>query len=224
MGTESKIFIFNETTHIFEYEYNAQKNPKRLGYYLYPPNSTIISPPILSEPYKIQKWNAELNQWDIIPYYTNSTVWNKNTGEIEKVEIGIELNSNQTINYDEVLVEIRRKPYEDNLKNEILKYLEIKTEEGLTFKNHIFQARQEDVNNISLMIMKVQIGGEFYNYWRDRNNNWVEITFDELKELGLLIGNYWQVMFIKSRFLIDNLKIITLDELKNYNVADRFNQ
>ena len=223
MGTVSKIYIYNEQTHIFEYEYEAQRNQKRVGYYLYPPNCTIIQPPQVNA-YEAPKWNTETNEWTIIPFYTNSTVWNKETGEIVKVEPGLELTENQTVNYEEVSQTVRREPYEFNLKNEIIKYLEIISEQGVTYKNHSFQARQEDVNNVSLMIMKVQIGGEFYNFWRDRDNNWVEITFDELKELGLLIGNYWQNLFVKSRLLIDQLKNLTIEELKSYNVAERFLQ
>ena len=223
MGTQQTIYVFDKSDFTYQYTYDAQPDPLNPGYFLYPNDVTIVAPPPLLNDHSIQVWSAVENSWTIVDDYRNIPVWRIADGVRVTMTLGESLTAELTINYDDVNESVRRIPYEISIKASILSYLDFICEQGTSYLDTTFQAREEDVNRVSLMIMKVDIGGEFFGYWRDRLNNWVPITFEQLKGLGLVIGNYWQSKFVKSRQLIDQLPSLSLAELINYNVADRFN-
>jgi hypothetical protein len=185
-------------------------------------NGVFVTPPEYGQ-YQIPRWKPTEAEWEVVPNYYFTNVYNIYTGDLVSKQRGEALNPDETVNWDDVAESVRKLKLIPSVKSEILVYLEWLMEQGTTYLNKIFQSRELDLNRINLAINKVNIGGDFAGFWRDRNNEWVAMTFDQLKELGLVLGDYWQGKFIKSRQLIDDLPNLSYDELANYNVAERFN-
>ncbi|GBF44401.1 hypothetical protein LPTSP2_37040 [Leptospira ellinghausenii] len=104
------------------------------------------------------------------------------------------------------------------LKTEILNFLSMKLEQGVQFHGFNFQAREEDLIRMSLAIKKIELGGSWSGFWRDSVNQWRELTSEQLNELALTAGNFWETCFRKSRTLIDELPSKNKTQLANYNI------
>jgi hypothetical protein len=186
-------------------------------------NGVYVEPPSCGQ-YEIQKWDYETSNWILVPNYMFKTVYDKDTGNLVNKERGQPLLDNETINYDDINENVRKLAIIPSVKTNILNYFDELMENGYTYQGNVFQSRELDLNRINLTINSVNIGGSFGGLWRDKDNQWISLTFEQLKELGLSLGGYWQQKFIKSRLLIDDLINLSIDDLKNYNVEDRFNQ
>lgn len=108
------------------------------------------------------------------------------------------------------------------LKAEILNFLSIKLEQGVQFQSFNFQAREEDLIRMSLAIKKIELGGSWSGFWRDSINQWRELTSEQLNELALTAGNFWETCFRKSRMLIDSLSSKSKMELANYIIQEEW--
>lgn len=104
------------------------------------------------------------------------------------------------------------------LKSEILNFLAVKIEQGVQFQGFNFQAREEDLIRMSLAIKKIELGGTWSGFWRDSINQWRELTAEQLNELALAAGNYWETCFRKSRTLIDALESKNKEQLSAYEI------
>lgn len=104
------------------------------------------------------------------------------------------------------------------LKSEILSFCSMKLEQGVQFQSFNFQAREEDLIRMSLAIKKIELGGSWSGFWRDSINQWRELTSEQLNQLALTAGNFWESCFRKSRTLIDELPSKNKTELANYNI------
>lgn len=62
------IHIFNKDTKMYEYSQKAQISPRENNKFIYPSNSTQITPPETSEHERAYFIN---NQWEVKPYYMN---------------------------------------------------------------------------------------------------------------------------------------------------------
>lgn len=109
------------------------------------------------------------------------------------------------------------------LKNEILIFAEATLNQGVVFLGSVFQARKEDKDNLSDTILLINLEVPWGNKWRNLENNWIPISNEELIELAKLVGQYNISVFYISRFLIDELPSLSLEELANYNIEDRWN-
>ena len=109
------------------------------------------------------------------------------------------------------------------LKSEILVYAEEISEEGVSYLNKTFQARENDLNRMNLAISKVSLGGSFVGAWRAIDNSWVVMTIEQLTALALLAAAHWEDTFKKSRILIDSLSSLALEDLKNYDIEVAWN-
>lgn len=114
----------------------------------------------------------------------------------------------------EISLEDRKK----SLKSEILSVLQVKLEQGVEFVGFHFQAREEDLVRMSLALKKIELGGSWSGFWRDSSNQWRELTAEQLGQLALAAGNYWENCFRKSRALIDSLASKNITQLANYNI------
>lgn len=108
------------------------------------------------------------------------------------------------------------------LKTEILSYLGSQLEQGVHFQDSNFQAREEDLIRMSLAITKIELGGSWAGFWRDRSNQWRQISAEQLGELALIAGNFWETCFRKSRILIDALSSKSKMELANYILQEEW--
>ncbi|CAE14736.1 unnamed protein product [Leptospira phage LE1] len=104
------------------------------------------------------------------------------------------------------------------LKSEILNFLSNKLEQGVQFQGFNFQAREEDLIRMSLAIKKIELGGSWSGFWRDSINQWRELTSEQLNELALTAGNFWETCFRKARTLIDELPSKNKTQLANFNI------
>lgn len=184
-------------------------------------NGVFVVPPEYGA-YQIPRWKPVEGEWEVIPNYYFTNVYNIYTGDIVSKQRGESLNRDETVNWDDVDENVRKQKLIPDIKAEILVYLELLMDQGTTYLKKQFQSRELDLNRINLAINKVGLGGKFLGFWRDRNNEWVALKFNQLKELGLVLGDHWQNNFIRSRELIDELPNLSYDELTNYNVAERF--
>ncbi|MCW7459532.1 hypothetical protein ND856_14235 [Leptospira bandrabouensis] len=109
------------------------------------------------------------------------------------------------------------------LKSGILNFLSTKLEQGVQFQGFNFQSREEDLIRMSLAIKKIELGGSWSGFWRDSINQWRELTSEQLNELALTAGNFWETCFRKSRTLIDELPSKNKTQLANYNIDLEWN-
>ncbi|TGL06510.1 hypothetical protein EHQ43_08855 [Leptospira bouyouniensis] len=110
------------------------------------------------------------------------------------------------------------------LKSEILSFCYNKLEQGVQFQSFNFQAREEDLIRMSLALKKIELGGTWSGYWRDNVNQWRAVTVEQLGELALTAGNFWETCFRKSRTLIDELPSKSKSQLSSYNINQEWNQ
>ena len=81
-----KIYVYDKESGILIREANAQKNPKKNGEFLFPPNSTIVVPPVLTV-YQTAVFNGK--NWDVVKNYTGELQIDKVTKEVSEVtELG----------------------------------------------------------------------------------------------------------------------------------------
>lgn len=106
----------------------------------------------------------------------------------------------------------------NRLKSEIILYAESISNDGVSFLNKKFQARETDLNRMNLAISKVSLGGTFLGAWRAFDNTWIEMSIEQLTQLALLAASQWENNFKKSRIIIDLLSEMTIEDLKNYNI------
>ena len=110
----------------------------------------------------------------------------------------------------------------ERIKKEIFEFFQSETKAGVNFLTFNFQAREEDLVRMNLVISKVAIGGQFAGAWRDRNNKWQQLTIEQLKSLAITAGSFWEQCFQISRDLIDELPTLSIEVLANYNVGAKF--
>lgn len=110
------------------------------------------------------------------------------------------------------------------LKSEILSFCSNKLEQGVEFQSFSFQAREEDLIRMSLALKKIELGGSWSGYWRDSVNQWRAVTIEQLGELALTAGNFWETCFRKSRTLIDELSLKNKSQLSSYNINQEWNE
>ncbi len=115
----------------------------------------------------------------------------------------------------EISLSVRRA----QLQSEIFRFSINKTEEGIFYLTYNFQAREEDLIRMNLVISKVSIGGVFGGAWRDRDNQWRAMTLEQLQGLAIAAGQYWEDCFRKSRVLIDGLIALSKADLADYDVS-----
>lgn len=108
------------------------------------------------------------------------------------------------------------------LKFEIFKYAYTKCEAGVSYQGHTFQAREEDCTRMNNALKKVELGGQWRGSWRDRDNNWISISVSQLQELALIAGEYYEDTFRTARTLIDELGSLTLNEIAEYDLRNRW--
>jgi len=77
-----KIYVYDKKTGEFLYEKEAQPNPKRIGEYIFPLNSTQISPPEVSD-YQARIFNG--SNWEIVSDFRNCDVINVVTKATDKI-------------------------------------------------------------------------------------------------------------------------------------------
>jgi len=107
---------------------------------------------------------------------------------------------------------------------EILEFAEAKCEEGITFKNSVFQCREVDCLRMSSAIRLIELGDTWTDEkWRSRDNKWVPLTAEELRDLALNAGKFFRANFKKARTLVDALGVMSLIDLKNYDVEVAWN-
>ncbi|MCW7475553.1 DUF4376 domain-containing protein [Leptospira levettii] len=104
------------------------------------------------------------------------------------------------------------------IKFRILKRAESVCEEGVQFSNYQFQAREIDCTRMNNSLKKIEIGGIWRGTWRDRNNEWRELSFDQFKELALKAGDYCEDIFRIARVLIDELQNLPSGDLHDYDL------
>ncbi|TGK45522.1 hypothetical protein [Leptospira bouyouniensis] len=109
------------------------------------------------------------------------------------------------------------------IKLRILKHAEAVCEEGVQFLNYQFQAREIDCTRMNNSLKKIEIGGVWRGTWRDRNNAWRELTFNEFKELALKAGDYCEDIFRIARDLIDELSNLPFEDLRDYDLIAKWN-
>ncbi len=78
-----KIYIYDMKTGVFITEQEAQKNPKRSGEFIYPPNYTLIAPPDCEENEAPVFTNGA---WKIVPDYRFKQIINTRTFELDYVQ------------------------------------------------------------------------------------------------------------------------------------------
>lgn len=110
------------------------------------------------------------------------------------------------------------------LKSEILSFSNSKLEQGVQFQSFNFQAREEDLIRMSLALKKIELGGSWSGFWRDSVNQWRAITSEQLSQLALVSGNFWETCFQKSRTLIDALPSKNKAQLSNYDIDYEWHQ
>ncbi|TGM88287.1 DUF4376 domain-containing protein [Leptospira bouyouniensis] len=108
------------------------------------------------------------------------------------------------------------------LKFEIFKFAYTKCELGVSFFGHIFQAREEDCTRMNNALKKVELGGQWRGSWRDRENNWIEISVPQLQQLALIVGEYYEDTFRTARVLIDELQNLSINEIATYDLENRW--
>lgn len=108
------------------------------------------------------------------------------------------------------------------LKFEILRFAYTKCEEGVSYLGYTFQAREEDCTRMNNSLKKIELGGQWRGNWRDRDNNWVSISTSQLQELALMVGEYYEDTFRTARILIDELGSLSLNEIAEYDLANRW--
>ncbi len=115
--------------------------------------------------------------------------------------------------------EINLNDRKSQLKSKIKSYLWKKLEDGVEFQNSNFQTREEDLVRMSLALKKIELGGKWSGYWRDSENRWREISAEQLAQLALVAGNYWENCFRKSRNMIDDIESNNnKTQLANYEI------
>lgn len=110
----------------------------------------------------------------------------------------------------------------NHLKSEILSFCATKLEQGVQFQSFNFQAREEDIIRMSLAIKKIELGGSWSGFWRDSSNEWQAITVEQLNQLALYAGNFWETCFRQSRMLIDALSSKNKTQLANYIIQEEW--
>ncbi|TGL35601.1 hypothetical protein [Leptospira perdikensis] len=110
-----------------------------------------------------------------------------------------------------------------DIKIRILKHAEAVCEEGVQFLNYQFQAREIDCTRMNNSLKKIEIGGVWRGTWRDRNNEWKELTFNQFEELALKAGDFCEDIFRIARELIDELSNLPFEDLRNYDLFANWN-
>lgn len=106
----------------------------------------------------------------------------------------------------------------------IKKLLRDKLNSGKSTPYGTFQCREEDLSRMGWAISSVSVGGVWGGQWRDINNNWVSLTFDEFKEVAVVCGFEYENLFKKSRLLIDSLQLLPKENLANFDVNIEWNK
>jgi len=109
------------------------------------------------------------------------------------------------------------------LKLDIQAYLDQKLEEGVGFGISIYQSREKDLLRMNNVLKKIDLGGTWSGFWRDRSNNWQSLTAEELGRLAVTAGNYWESCFRKASRMIDELTSKNKTELANYDIESFWN-
>lgn len=118
--------------------------------------------------------------------------------------------------------EISGESRQNGIKVEILTFANDLLNQGIEFKGSYFQARKEDRDNLSDTILLINLEVPWGNKWRNLENNWIPLTNSELIDLAKAVGFFNVTVFYISRFLIDALPNLTLEEIANYNISVRW--
>lgn len=118
--------------------------------------------------------------------------------------------------------EISEESRRNEIKAEILTFANNLLNQGIEFNGSFFQARKEDRDNLSDTILLINLEVPWGNKWRNLENSWIPLTNAELIDLAKSVGFFNVTVFYISRFLIDELPNLSLEEIANYNVSDRW--
>ncbi|TGK12805.1 DUF4376 domain-containing protein [Leptospira stimsonii] len=111
------------------------------------------------------------------------------------------------------------------LKFKIKAHAQSITENGYTFQGRVFQAREEDTIRMANVIILVNIvGAQWCGVWRDKNDDWLFLSFEDFLLLAKGAGLFQSSCFFKARNLIDELSSLSKLELANYSLETKWSE
>lgn len=163
-----KIYIYDKNTNLFLYEADAQKNPKRQGEFLFPKNSTVVTPPSVKKN-QVAVFNGV--SWDIAEDYRGELQISRITKEVSEVSAIGKLSGDYVL-YSEYL---KSDEYKEELKRQELeeKIAEISDEMNSVDKKRIRAICEPSVKDSAT--------GET---WLDYYNNKMAELRQKLSEVG----------------------------------------
>lgn len=126
---------------------------------------------------------------------------------------------------DGILTEAEyRNILESNVKNSIYAHFTNTLEWGTTYNGKTFQCNEQSCNRINNAISKSEISGVVAPAWIASDDTQYPINdLQDLRNLGLAIGNYFEQCFYKRTQLRDAVSAKTILQLESYNIDIEWN-